>query len=118
MALYFCAIPARRVARSAGYRRGERLLPFKAAATRASPPNGRSPELLVDLLPTMIGQSKIGVVPAVEPFRAAGLHSAMYIIPLLAAILAVVLFAASRTVTKDVDRLRAWMREAQPHSLS
>jgi hypothetical protein len=34
----------------------------------------------------------------------------MYIVPILAAMLAVVLFAASRTVTNDVARLRAWMR--------
>jgi MFS family permease len=45
---------------------------------------------------------------ALEPFRAAGLHSAMYIIPLLAVLLAIVLFAASRTVGKDVDGLRRW----------
>ena len=45
-----------------------------------------------------------------EPYRAAGLHQAMYIVPILAAVLAVVLFAASRTVTKDVGRLQAWMK--------
>jgi predicted MFS family arabinose efflux permease len=45
---------------------------------------------------------------ALEPFRAAGLHSAMYIIPLLAVLLAIVLFAASRTVGKDVEGLRRW----------
>jgi predicted MFS family arabinose efflux permease len=45
---------------------------------------------------------------ALEPFRAAGLHSAMYIIPLLAVLLAIVLFAASRTVTRDVEGLRRW----------
>jgi HAMP domain-containing protein len=33
------------------------------------------------------------------------------VVPILAAILAVVLFAASRTVTKDVERLQSWMRE-------
>jgi hypothetical protein len=33
-------------------------------------------------------------------------------VPILAAILALVLFAASRTVTKDVARLQAWMRGA------
>ena len=43
-----------------------------------------------------------------EPFRAAGLHSAMYVIPGLEGLLAVVLFAASRTVTRDVEALRAW----------
>jgi MFS family permease len=43
-----------------------------------------------------------------EPFRAAGLHSAMYAIPMLAVLLAVVLFAASRTVRKDIEALHAW----------
>ena len=47
---------------------------------------------------------------ALEPFRAAGLHSAMYLIPSIFGVLAVVLFAASRTVTNDVAKLRAWMR--------
>jgi hypothetical protein len=37
----------------------------------------------------------------------------MYIVPVLAAILAVVLFAASRTVKKDVAKLNAWMKESQ-----
>jgi len=45
---------------------------------------------------------------ALEPFRAAGLHQAMYAIPLLAALLAVVLYAASRTVRRDVEALHAW----------
>ena len=47
---------------------------------------------------------------ALEPFRAAGLHSAMYLIPTVFAALALVLFAASRTVTRDVQKLQAWMR--------
>jgi len=34
----------------------------------------------------------------------------MYIVPILAAALAVVLFAASRTVKKDVAKLQTWMR--------
>jgi MFS family permease len=53
---------------------------------------------------------------ALEPFRAAGLHSAMYVIPTLFALLALVLFAASRTVKGDVQKLQTWMREpaAQP----
>lgn len=45
---------------------------------------------------------------ALEPFRAAGLHPAMYVIPGLEVLLAAVLFAASRTVTRDVEALRAW----------
>ena len=46
---------------------------------------------------------------ALEPFRAAGLHAAMYIIPTLGVMLALVLFAASRTVTKDMEKLHHWM---------
>jgi len=49
---------------------------------------------------------------ALEPFRAAGLHSAMYAIPILSVLLTFVLFAASRTVTKDVEKLQDWMRES------
>jgi hypothetical protein len=49
---------------------------------------------------------------ALEPFRADGLHSAMFIVPAIAAVLAVVLFTASRTVRHDVARLRAWMSTA------
>jgi MFS family permease len=40
-----------------------------------------------------------------EPFRGAGLHSAMYVIPILSVLLALVLFAATRTVGKDMERL-------------
>jgi MFS family permease len=49
---------------------------------------------------------------ALEPFRAEGLRTAMYLIPALGALLTLVLFAASRTVSKDVDRLQRWMRES------
>jgi hypothetical protein len=49
---------------------------------------------------------------ALEPFRAEGLHSAMYIIPALGVLLTLVLFAASGTVTKDMEELQRWMRES------
>jgi MFS family permease len=49
---------------------------------------------------------------ALEPFRAEGLHSAMYLIPALEGVLAVVLFAAATTVTRDMENLQAWMRES------
>ena len=39
-----------------------------------------------------------------EVFRAVGLHNAMYVIPVLALAAAVVLFAASRTMEKDVRK--------------
>ncbi|MCA1558118.1 MAG: MFS transporter, partial [Acidobacteria bacterium] len=55
---------------------------------------------------------------SLEPFRAAGLHTAMYIIPALGALLALVLFAASRTVTKDMERLQSWMRERTAEDLT
>ena len=61
-------------------------------------------------LRSLVGESKGFDLRALEPFRAEGLHTAMYIVPILATILALVLFAASRTVKKDVDTLQAWMR--------
>ncbi len=47
-----------------------------------------------------------------EPFRAQGLHQAMYIIPALGLLLALVLLASSRTVTKDMERLHSWMSQS------
>jgi MFS family permease len=44
-----------------------------------------------------------------EHFRAAGLHTAMYAIPVCAAFVSVVLLVAARTVPEDMDNLRAWM---------
>jgi hypothetical protein len=41
-----------------------------------------------------------------------GLHSAMHVIPVLGALLALVLFAAARSVPGDTERLRRWMRES------
>jgi MFS family permease len=41
---------------------------------------------------------------ALEAFRGAGLHSAMYLIPVLSALLTLVLFAATRTVARDMER--------------
>jgi MFS family permease len=49
---------------------------------------------------------------SLEPFRAAGLHSAMYIIPVLSVLLTFVMFAASRTVTKEIEKLQGWMRDS------
>ena len=63
-------------------------------------------------LRSLVGEAKGFDLRALEPFRAQGLHTAMYIVPMLATILAVVLFAASRTVKKDVAKLQAWMRSA------
>ena len=49
---------------------------------------------------------------ALEPFRGEGLRFALYIIPVLGALLTLVLFAASRTVIKDMEKLQRWMRES------
>jgi len=46
-----------------------------------------------------------------EPFRGAGLRSAMYLVPILSTLLMLVLFAASRTVKKDVEKIQNWMHE-------
>jgi MFS family permease len=70
--------------------------------------------LMMAELRSLVGESKGFNLRALEPFRAEGLHTAMYIVPILAAVLAVVLFAASRTVTRDVARLQAWMRSNDP----
>ncbi len=40
----------------------------------------------------------------------------MYVIPVLGALLTLVLFAASRTVTKDAESLQRWMRESSAES--
>ena len=113
MALYFCAM----------YLLGASLGPVgtglvsdyytfqatsAAGAVQALPFSG----LMSAELRSLVGEAKGFDLRALEPFRAEGLHTAMYIVPTLAAILAVVLFAASRTVKNDVARLQSWMREA------
>jgi hypothetical protein len=52
-----------------------------------------------------------GATAMTETFKAAGLHSAMYVIPCLCLLLAFVLFAAARTVPADMEKLRRWLRE-------
>src|SRR5262245_28168546 len=49
---------------------------------------------------------------ALRPFAAEGLHSALYVVPVLGILLGLVLFAASRTVAKDMEKLQRWMRES------
>jgi MFS family permease len=45
-----------------------------------------------------------------EAFRGVGLRTAMYIVPVLSTVLMLVLFAASRTVKRDVEKIQHWMR--------
>ena len=67
--------------------------------------------LMAAELRSLVGESKGFDLRALEPYRADGLHTAMYVVPILVSLLAVVLFAASRTVKRDVERLHDWMRE-------
>jgi MFS family permease len=46
-----------------------------------------------------------------DAFRAVGLHDAMYVIPLCSFILSMVLFAATRTVSRDMNELQVWMTQ-------
>lgn len=47
---------------------------------------------------------------ALDPYRGAGLHRAMYVIPILNLLLCLVLFAGATTVRRDVERLQSWMK--------
>jgi len=42
---------------------------------------------------------------ALEPFRAAGLHAALLVVPALALVMAAILWAASRTIARDTQLL-------------
>ena len=48
-----------------------------------------------------------------EAARAQGLHEAMYIVPILSVILAVVLFAGARASVRDRRALTSWMEQAR-----
>jgi MFS family permease len=111
MALYFCAM----------YLLGASLGPvgtglvsdyftFQAASAAGKVQPLALGSLLTAELRSLVGESKGFDLRALEPFRAEGLHTAMYIVPIFAVLLALVLFAASRTVKKDVARLQTWMK--------
>jgi len=63
-----------------------------------------------------LAMTRAGASSITDPFRAVGLHSAMYVIPLCSFILAIVLFAAACRVSKDMNQLQTWM--AQPEEKS
>lgn len=81
----------------------------KASAAGAVAPLPFGSIMMAELR-SLVGESKGFNLKALEPFRAEGLHQALYLVPILAAVLAVVLLAASRTVKKDVEKLQTWMR--------
>ena len=51
--------------------------------------------------------AQAGATSMTEPFKAIGLHNAMYAIPILALLASAVLFAASRTVESDIRKQEA-----------
>src|SRR5262245_16061861 len=55
---------------------------------------------------------------ALRPFAAEGLHSALYVVPVLGVLLGLVLFAASRTVAGDMEKRQRWMRESADQDLT
>jgi MFS family permease len=63
--------------------------------------------------------AEVGASSLNEHFRAVGLHSAMYVIPVCSVVLAAVLLAASRTVSVDLNNLQVWMStpDTQPAPL-
>jgi MFS family permease len=65
---------------------------------------------------TRLAASNAGVTEttfqALRPFAAQGLHSALFVVPVLGVLLGIVLFAASRTVARDMEKLQRWMRES------
>jgi len=114
MALYFCAM----------YLLGASLGPvgtglvsdyftFEAASAAGAVQPLPFGALFAAELRSLVGESKGFNLRALEPFRAEGLHTAMYIVPTLAAILGLVLLAASRTVRKDILRLQTWMQSGE-----
>ena len=63
--------------------------------------------LLSDRLTTRAARAAgvtTGGTAALEPFRGAGLHAALLVVPALALLMAAVLWAASRTVNEDANR--------------
>jgi predicted MFS family arabinose efflux permease len=113
MALYFCAMYVLGASLGpVGTGLASDYFTFQAASAAQAVQPLPLWTLIFAELRSLVGESKGFDVRALEPFRAEGLHTAMYLVPLLAAILAVVLFVASRTVKKDVEKLQAWMRQA------
>jgi MFS family permease len=51
-----------------------------------------------------VAMAQAGATSMTEAFKAVGLHNAMYIIPILALLASAVLFAASRTVERDIRK--------------
>ena len=113
MALYFCAMYVLGASLGpVGTGLASDYFTFQAASAAGAVQPLPFGALMLAEIRSLVGESKGFDLRALEPFRAQGLHTAMYIVPVLAVILALVLFAASRTIRKDVERLQAWMADA------
>ena len=113
MALYFCAMYVLGASLGpVGTGLASDYFTFQAASAAGAVQPLPFGTLMLAEVRSLVGESKGFDLRALEPFRAQGLHTAMYIVPLLAVVLALVLFAASRTIRKDVERLQAWMASA------
>jgi MFS family permease len=60
----------------------------------------------------LAGLDKPAQQKLLEPYRAAGISTAMYALPIVSFLLAGSLFAGARTVGRDVENLQRWMRES------
>ena len=58
------------------------------------------------------GLSVVSAAMIPEQFKAIGLRSAFFAVPVVSLVMAGVLWMASRTVTADMERLQRWMRES------
>ncbi len=58
----------------------------------------------------LTGLDSVEAQKQLEPYRATGIHKAMYAVPAICLVLALVLFAGARSVPGDVDKLQDWMR--------
>ena len=52
--------------------------------------------------------AEAGATTMTETFKATGLHMAMYSMPIVAGLLAIVLFLGARTITRDAKKLEDW----------
>ncbi len=102
MALYFCAM----------YALGGALGPYGFGAVsdffaaRYATSNGIE----------LSGLSGDALKEALKPFAADGVWAAMYVVPAVCLVLSLVLFAGSRTVSRDAENLQRWMRESAEKS--
>lgn len=95
MALYFCAM----------YAFGGALGPIGIGYMSDHFAAGAAQEDGIDLT----ALDSVAKQEALEPFRATGINKAMYAVPAICLVLALVLFAGARSVPGDIDKLHDWM---------